>query len=174
MSWLGQPETWKFVLGILNYIFTGIYTIEFLIKFIGLKSAYFYDGWNVFDFSIVVSAGVGILVDVLFKIDIGFAATIIRSFRIARIIKIAKKLKDLQEIVNTFVLSIPELVNVGGLLVLFIYLYSVLGVFLFSHVKFSDNLNKHANFQDFPTAALTLFRISTGESWHDIMFDCAR
>ena len=85
----------------------------------------------------MVSAAVGILVDVLFKIDIGFAATIIRSFRIARIIKLAKKLKDLQEIVNTFVLSIPELINVGGLLVLFIYLYSVLGVFLFSHVKFS-------------------------------------
>ena len=79
----------------LNYIFTVIYTIEFLIKFIAYKSAYFDEGWNVFDFLIVVSAAVGIAVDKLFQIDVGSATTIIRSFRIARIIKIARRLKDL-------------------------------------------------------------------------------
>ena len=162
------------MLGIFNYIFTVIYTIEFLIKIIALKAAYFSKGWNVFDFSIVLSAAAGIAVDVIFKVDIGFATTIIRSFRIARILKIAKRLKKLQEIVNSFIIAIPELANVGGLLILFIYLYSVLGVFLFSHVKYSDSLNEHTNFRDFPTAALTLFRIVTGEGWNTIMFDCAR
>ena len=158
----------------LNYIFTGIYTIEFLIKIIAFKGAYFDEGWNVFDFLIVVSAAVGIVLDVAFNVDIGFATTIVRSFRIARILKIVRRLKTLQKIVYTFVVAIPELANVGGLLILFIYLYSVLGVFLFAHIKYSDNLNEHANFRNFPSAALTMFRVVTGEAWQEIMFDCAR
>ena len=64
-----------------------------MIKIIALKAAYFEKGWNVFDFSIVVSAAAGIALDIIFQVDIGFATTIIRSFRIARILKIAKRLK---------------------------------------------------------------------------------
>ena len=172
--WYGRSEELESVLNFLNYVFTGIYTIEFLIKIIAFKSAYFEEGWNVFDFLIVDAAAFGIILDVGFGIDIGFATTIVRSFRIARILKLVRFLKKLQKIVNTFVVAIPELVNVGGLLILFIYLYSVLGVFLFAHIKYSDNLNEHANFRNFPSAALTLFRVVTGEGWHEIMFDCAR
>ena len=158
----------------LNYCFTAIYTLEFLIKVIALKSAYFSEGWNVFDFLIVVSAAIGIGLDVVFSIDIGFATTIVRSFRIARILKLVRKLEKLQKIVNTFVVVIPELINVGGLLILFIYLYSVLGVFAFAHIKYSDSLNEHANFRSFDRAALTLFRAVTGEGWQEIMYDCSR
>jgi len=44
-------------------------------------------------------------------------------------------------------MAIPELANVGGLLLLFIFLYAVLGVFLFAEVKLQgDGLTKHANF----------------------------
>ena len=32
----------------------------------------------------------------------------------------------------------------------------------------------HANFQSFSTALLTLFRMSTGESWHELMYDAMR
>ena len=97
-----------------------------------------------------------------------------RSFRISRILKLIGKLKALQQILQTFINAIPEMINVGGLLTLFIYLYSVLGVFLFAHVKLNNQLSEHANFQTFGNAALTLFRISTGESWNTLMFDCGR
>ena len=35
-------------------------------------------------------------------------------------------------------------------------------------------MNQHANFQHFGIALLTLFRITTGEGWQEIMYDCAR
>lgn len=35
-------------------------------------------------------------------------------------------------------------------------------------------MNVHANFQSFPIALQTLFRMSTGESWHEIMYDAGR
>jgi len=54
---------------------------------------------------------------------------------------------------------------VGGLLLLFIYLYAVLGMNLFAHVKLGEALDRHANFKNFSTSFLTLIRISTGESW---------
>ena len=61
LSWYGQDETWKFYLTVLNYLFTVIYTLEFLTKLIAFGGDYFKEGWNLFDFSIVVSAWMGII-----------------------------------------------------------------------------------------------------------------
>ena len=66
-----------------------------MIKLVALGGAYFNEGWNVFDFIIVVSAWAGIIALQIFNIDVGAVSTIIRSFRIARIIKIIKRLKEL-------------------------------------------------------------------------------
>ena len=68
-----------------------IYTIEFLIKLIALKKDYFSDGWNNFDFVIVLSAWTGIFALQVFNIDVGPATTIVRSFRISRILKLIRK-----------------------------------------------------------------------------------
>ena len=158
----------------MNYLFTVIYTAEFVIKLIAFRKDYFKEGWNVFDFTIVISAWLGVIALEVFKINVGPVSTIIRSFRIARIIKIIRQFKELQKLVNTFIVAIPELANVGSLLILFIYLYSVLGVFLFAHLRLGEEMNYHANFRDFPTASLTLFRIVTGEAWNEIMYDSSR
>ncbi len=60
--------------------------------------------------------------------------------------------------------------NIGALLFLFIFLYSVLGMTFFAKVKLVGALDTHANFQSFGLAMLTLIRMSTGESWHEIMY----
>lgn len=57
---------------------------------------------------------------------------------------------------------------------LFLFLYTVLGVEWFSTVKLQGELNVHANFQTFGKALMTLFRMATGESWQAIMYDCTR
>ena len=71
-------------------------------------------------------------------------------------------------------MSIPEMINVGTLLALFLFLFAVLGVYLFAEVKLQTGLNRHANFQTFHSAVITLFRMSTGEGWQEIMYDAAR
>jgi hypothetical protein len=58
----------------------------------------------------------------------------------------------------TFIGAIPQLTNVGGLLGLFLFLYTVLGVEFFAKVKLQEELNLHANFQTFGLALTTLFR----------------
>lgn len=37
-----------------NYVFMAIFTIEAIIKIIAMKTKYFYDAWNIFDFIVVV------------------------------------------------------------------------------------------------------------------------
>lgn len=75
---------------------------------------------------------------------------------------------------TTFVVTLPALINVGGLLLLLIFLYAVLGVNLFSEVKIQAPLHENANFRSFSVAFLSLFRISTGEAWHEIAYGATR
>lgn len=57
---------------------------------------------------------------------------------------------------------------------MFLFVYSVLGVTIFSGIKQDGAINVHANFATFQNAIITLFRMATGESWHELMYDCAR
>jgi hypothetical protein len=54
--------------------------------------------------------------------------------------------RNLQAIFNTLIVTFPQLANVGALLLLFIYVYAVLGMNLFADIKLQDSLNRHANF----------------------------
>ena len=121
-----------------------------------------------------MSAWTGILLLQVFNIDVGSISTIIRSFRIARVLKLIKAAKNLQQILQAFINALPELINVGALLVLFLFLFSVLGVSLFAEVKNQSDLDRNANFENFGRAALTLLRVATGEGWVGIMHDSAR
>ena len=77
-------------------------------------------------------------------------------------------------IFHTIIVTIPALANVGGLLLLLIYLYAILGLFTFAPVKLNGALDEHANFQNFGRSFLTLIRVSTGESWHELMWAAKR
>lgn len=61
MSWYGMNQEIIDILEILNYIFTVIYTIEMVAKMIAFGKGYFKDGWCFFDFIIVLSAWIGII-----------------------------------------------------------------------------------------------------------------
>ena len=52
---------------------------------------------------------------------------------------------------------------------LFLFLFSVLGVSLFAEVKLQETMDRHANFEHFGFAILTLLRVATGENWIGIM-----
>lgn len=130
----------------LNYVFSIIFTLEAVIKIFAFRRVYFKEGWNVFDFIIVVGTYIGFIVGLVSNINVGPQTTVIRAFRIGRILRIIRKYKSLRKIFNTFVLAIPSLANVGGLLFLLLYLYSILGIYLFAGIQLQSNLDVHANF----------------------------
>ena len=48
--------------------------------------------------------------------------------------------------INTFIVTLPSLGSIGGLLALLIFIYAVLGVQLFALVKITEPLNDIMNF----------------------------
>jgi len=80
-----------------------------------------------------------------------------------------KRNKALKGTFITFLLSLPALVNIGSLILLIIFIYSVLGMYLFADIKLNGELNYHANFQDVGSSFLLMIRITTGESWPKLM-----
>ncbi|XP_055137081.2 voltage-dependent L-type calcium channel subunit alpha-1C isoform X1 [Symphalangus syndactylus] len=62
MQHYGQSCLFKIAMNILNMLFTGLFTVEMILKLIAFKpKGYFSDPWNVFDFLIVI----GSIIDVI-------------------------------------------------------------------------------------------------------------
>ncbi|XP_061578924.1 voltage-dependent L-type calcium channel subunit alpha-1D-like [Cololabis saira] len=58
-----QSKTFSYVMNILNMVFTGLFTVEMLLKLLALRARhYFIDPWNSFDALIMVGSVVDIVV----------------------------------------------------------------------------------------------------------------
>ena len=135
LKWYDQPQSVTDLTEGLNYMFAGIFTMEAMIKIFAHGKTYFKDGWNLFDFVIVIGTFVGIIISQTTTVEVGPSTTIVRSFRIFRVFRLVKRAKSLKLMFTTFIVTLPALANVGGLLMLLLYLYSILGMYLFSEVK---------------------------------------
>ena len=157
------------VLTYFGYIFTSAFIFEAICKIIALGFFTYLDSnWNKFDFTIVIFSIVDILLTEAVNIQgisiyplIGRIMRILRVTRIFKMLK-SKKLEGINKIIKTLFYSVPAILNVTLVLFLVYFIYAVLGVFLF---KGSDPA-----YQNFGTAALFLFKSSTGELWPDYMY----
>ena len=78
--------------------------------------------------------------------------------------------RGLRTLFNTLLSSLPAVLNVGSLLFLMFFIYAILGMNLFGSKGNELSQNEpHANFMSFPASMLTLFRLSTGDSWDQIL-----
>jgi hypothetical protein len=94
-------------------------------------------------------------------------ATVLRSFRVFRLVRLLKRGgRSIYLIFNTFVLTITSLSNIGALLLLIIYMYSILGMILFGGQVRNGLMNEYMNFENFWNAFITLFTVTTGDSWN--------
>ena len=71
-------------------------------------------------------------------------------------------------IFNTFVITLQSLANIGGLLMLIIYMYAILGMAVLGTTMTNGFMNDYVNFDNFIHAFLTLFILATGDSWNNI------
>jgi hypothetical protein len=154
----------------MNYIFTAIFSIEAIIQLIAIEPrVYFSDGWNIFDTVIILGSVLSIFISANTSLEIRGVITILRSFRILRLLRLIKRGNSLRLIFNTFVITLHSLANIGGLLLLFIFMYSILGMIVFGTVKRNGLMNFYINFENFYNAFMTLFIVATGDSWNSIM-----
>lgn len=80
----------------------------------------------------------------------------------------------MNNIFNSFLHTIPTFGYVFILIILFIYLFSVLGNRIFADIMLTGNLDENLNFQTFWSSMFTLIRMMTGEGWYSILLDLQR
>ncbi|MFT5573215.1 MAG: voltage-gated sodium channel [Cryomorphaceae bacterium] len=115
---------------------------------------YFRDGWNVFDFGLIVLS--------LLPISAEFAM-LGRVFRLLRVLRLINALPELRLIVETLVRSIPSMGHITILMGILFFIYGVLGFHLFHE-------HDPTHWRNLAYSLLTLFRIVTLEDWTDVMY----
>uniref|UniRef100_H0X3R3 Voltage-dependent L-type calcium channel subunit alpha n=1 Tax=Otolemur garnettii TaxID=30611 RepID=H0X3R3_OTOGA len=184
----GQSCLFKIAMNILNMLFTGLFTVEMILKLIAFKpKGYFSDPWNVFDFLIVI----GSIIDVILsetnpaehtqcspsmsaEENSRISITFFRLFRVMRLVKLLSRGEGIRTLLWTFIKSFQALPYVALLIVMLFFIYAVIGMQVFGKIALNDTteINRNNNFQTFPQAVLLLFRCATGEAWQDIMLAC--
>ena len=90
-------------------------------------------------------------------------------FRIARLLRLVEFAKGIRQLLWALMISLPALFNVGTLLFMVMFIYAIMGMSAFGHVKRAGELNDTVNFETFFSSLLLLFRLATGSGWNDIM-----
>ncbi len=142
----------------LDYTVTIYFLIEIIIRMVGEKEFknFFKDGWNIFDFLVVV-----ITLIPFEQSDYAMIARLARVFKVMRLITVRPELKM---IIDVLVKSIPAIVDIIILLFIIFYIYAIIGSFLFQDLE-------SGLWKNFLTAMLTLFRVLTFEDWTDVMYE---
>ncbi|XP_066157194.1 sodium channel protein 60E isoform X3 [Euwallacea fornicatus] len=167
----GQPHAVFFVLEVSNAFFTTVFSLEAIVKMIGLRYHYFTVPWNVFDFLLVLASILGILMEDI-MIDFPVSPTllrVVRVFRIGRILRLIKAAKGIRKLLFALVVSLPALFNIGALLSLITFIYAIIGMFLFGHVRQTGALDDMVNFETFGRSMHLLFRLTTSAGWNDVL-----
>jgi voltage-gated sodium channel len=117
--------------------------------------------WNWFDLIIVSLSIVGLSSHFFEHPELLVIARLFRIFRILRLFEVSEQLRSIEKRILSV---IPTVFSFAMLLMILIYIFSIIGIYLFDFRNFGK-----ANFSDLPNAAITLFQIMTLDGWADVM-----
>ncbi|KAF7667515.1 hypothetical protein LDENG_00059100 [Lucifuga dentata] len=168
-----MTEEFNAMLSVGNLVFTGIFTAEMVLKVIALDPYYYFQqGWNIFD---------GIIV-CLSLMELGLSnvegLSVLRSFRLLRVFKLAKSWPTLNTLIKIIGNSVGALGNLTLVLAIIVFIFAVVGMQLFGK-NYQDCVCKISidcqlprwHMKDFFHSFLIVFRVLCGE-WIETMWDC--
>jgi hypothetical protein len=97
----GQSESFTKMLDFSNYIFTAIFIVEASLKLVAFGRTYFKNAWNKFDFFVVVSSILDLVMSFIGDSSLEFLAMgpqlarVLRVLRVTRILRLAGKAEGL-------------------------------------------------------------------------------
>lgn len=145
------------LLSLTNNVILGVFIVEAALKITAVApriGRYFGDGWNLFDFSVVVFSLIPAT---------GELAMVARLARLLRVLRLISAIPELRLIVNTLVRSLPSMGHVLMLMGIIFYIYAIAGYHLFHE-------HDPVHWRSLGMSLLTLFRVVTLEDWTDVMY----
>ena len=141
----------KSLIDVADIVIMYIFIVELLIRLVAHGTKFFDDGWNNFDFVIIVislapSSG---------------AFNVFRVFRVFRALRLVSSMPEMQRMVEAMMRSLRGIAAISWLLCIVVYVYSVMGTILFGN---GGNYGE-TYFGNLGLSAYSLFQIMTLESW---------
>jgi hypothetical protein len=173
MTHRGMSESFTSILDIVEFIFTGIFLFEMILKIIsfGLRK-YLMDNW--FDFLVVAFSLIEIITTYAFSAQELPNLTVLRMFRVLRIFRALKRIKKLMQVLGMIFKSGAALRNL--LIFVFVWFVAVasVGKELFGNRDLLDGAEEkrrleRANFDNILKSFEVLLRVATGDSWSSLM-----
>lgn len=185
------------ILSALNDFFTWAFCVEMILKMVALGvNNYIHDKFNLFD-AIVVSLSLvdWCLTQILTPVEkksLGSSMQALRALRLLRVIKLARSWTKLQDIIGKTVRSLKDISNFGVLLFLFMYIFALLGMEMFSNQirltwkeEIIENIPAFVksegimiapryNFDNIYNALVVVFCGIMGEDWNNSMYSFIR
>uniref|UniRef100_A0AAX7V833 Sodium channel protein n=1 Tax=Astatotilapia calliptera TaxID=8154 RepID=A0AAX7V833_ASTCA len=155
----------------LNVAFIVVFTGECVLKVFALRQYYFTNGWNIFDFVVVILSIAGtMLSDLIEKYFVSPTLfRVIRLARIGRILRLIKGAKGIRTLLFALMMSLPALFNIGLLLFLNMFIFSIFGMSNFAYVKKEAGIDDIFNFETFGGSIICLFQITTSAGWDGLL-----
>uniref|UniRef100_A0A9J7WXG3 Sodium channel protein n=1 Tax=Cyprinus carpio carpio TaxID=630221 RepID=A0A9J7WXG3_CYPCA len=166
-----QSQETENILYWVNFIFIVAFTTEFVLKLFALRHYYFTNGWNIFDCVVVILSIVGMfLADLIEKYFVSPTLfRVIRLARIGRILRLIKGAKGIRTLLFALMMSLPALFNIGLLLFLVMFIFSIFGMSNFAYVKREAGIDDLYNFETFGNSMICLFMITTSAGWDGLL-----
>uniref|UniRef100_A0A8C6ME95 Sodium channel protein n=1 Tax=Nothobranchius furzeri TaxID=105023 RepID=A0A8C6ME95_NOTFU len=166
-----QSEEMEFILFWINFVFIVVFTAECILKLIALRHYYFGIGWNIFDFVVVILSILGMfLSDLIEKYFVSPTLfRVIRLARIGRILRLIRGAKGIRTLLFALLMSLPALFNIGLLLFLIMFIFSIFGMSNFAYVKKEGMMDDMFNFENFGNSMICLFTITTSAGWDGLL-----
>ncbi|XP_062420021.1 sodium channel, voltage gated, type VIII, alpha subunit b isoform X1 [Pungitius pungitius] len=166
-----QTKETDIVLYWVNFIFIVVFTCEFVLKLFALRHYYFTNGWNIFDVVVVILSIVGMfLADLIEQYFVSPTLfRVIRLARIGRILRLIKGAKGIRTLLFALMMSLPALFNIGLLLFLVMFIFSIFGMSNFGYVKHGAGIDDMYNFETFGNSMIILFMITTSAGWDGLL-----
>lgn len=136
------------VLHLMDRIALAIFVVEIVLKLFALDWRFFKDGWNVFDFLVVVIA----------LVPQAGPLSVLRSLRVLRALRLINRMPQLKRIVSAMIQAIPGITSIACLMVIIFYVGAVMATVLFGE-EFPEW------FGSVGRSLYSLFQIMTLESW---------
>jgi voltage-gated sodium channel len=148
----GIVDRWGRALDLVNAACLAVFVVELVIRIASYWPrpwAFFRNGWNVFDFVVVVAA---------FVPGIRQNSTLLRLARLLRVVRIVRVLPDIRLLLVGVWRSIPPLASIAAVTAMILFVYGMVGWILFG-----DELP--GEWGNVGQAMLTLFVMLTLENW---------
>lgn len=181
IHWPDMNEELEQGLQVLNYCFTVLFALELIIKIIGLgPQRWWFDKFNVFDAIIVLVS----LIELGLQDGGAGALLAFRALRVLRVLRLLHQIPGLRVLFTSILNSFEPVVFLILIILLFVFMFGVLGVQLFAGLVYDDlRLDENDNlsgfllmtrpwrFDDLWYSMITFLQLFTGDGWPSIMED---